>query len=408
MKLLRTIRLDPSDTFVFERAAEPGEWAVPGGFVFFDADPDELTGKARAAFRAGLLGVSSLGWSTLAQIVEASEQDRAEAVAQLAQRLMERFGAPDLASARAAAEEEVAFAASLTDHPLDTLIAVHRTREEGAVRETFRTLRPRAGEKPLRAFAFMEVEGEEEPGEAVDLVGMAQGERAMNDFWLSCGHHLLDRDEGGGLLVTDEFLKVYLARPELSPPPDAGVVERTLHASVLADPRRPVTASDIAALDDPDARENWELMIAFRDRLLRYPTLEAAYLALVREGMSGTPPIFLNQLVHVILRNALDGCDDPFVLRAAELFFRPQVVTLHEGSLLAADEETISGAGASPVSPLVSMLGLPAASAIDVLGEHNAEDISSAATSSTWRSTSPPAAAASRRWASRSSNGCAT
>ena len=195
----------------------------------------------------------------------------------------------------------------------------------------------------------------------------------MNDFWLSCGHHLLDRDEGGGLLVTDEFLKVYLARPELSPPPDAGVVERTLHASVLADPRRPVTASDIAALDDPDARENWELMIAFRDRLLRYPTLEAAYLALVREDMSRTPPIFLNQLVHVILRNALDGCDDPFVLRAAELFYRPQVVTLHEGSLLAADEETISGAGASPVSPLVSMLGLPAASAIDVLGEHNAD-----------------------------------
>ncbi|HVD73162.1 MAG TPA: DUF6505 family protein, partial [Xanthobacteraceae bacterium] len=27
MKLLRTIRLDPSDTFVFERAADPGEWA---------------------------------------------------------------------------------------------------------------------------------------------------------------------------------------------------------------------------------------------------------------------------------------------------------------------------------------------------------------------------------------------
>ncbi len=48
MKLLRTIRLDPSDTFVFERAAEPGEWAVSGAFMFGDADPDMLTGKARA------------------------------------------------------------------------------------------------------------------------------------------------------------------------------------------------------------------------------------------------------------------------------------------------------------------------------------------------------------------------
>jgi ADP-ribose pyrophosphatase YjhB (NUDIX family) len=176
VRLLRTIRLDPSDTFVFERAAEPGEWAVPGGFVFFDG-PDQLTGKARAAFRAGLLGVDSLGWSTLAQIVEATEEDRAEVVALLAQRLIDRFGAPDLAQARAAAEEEVTFAASLCEHPSDTLIAVHRTFEDGAVREMFRTLRARAGEKPLRAFAYVDVEGEEEPGESVDLVGMAQGDR---------------------------------------------------------------------------------------------------------------------------------------------------------------------------------------------------------------------------------------
>src|SRR5262249_12461511 len=90
------------------------------------------------------------------------------------------------------------------------------------------------------------------------------------------------------------------------------------------------------------------------------------------DGMGRTPPIFVNQLVHVILRNVLDGCVDPFVLRAAELFFRPQIMTLHEGSLLAADEETLAGKSATPVSPLVSMLGLPAASEIDVLGEDNA------------------------------------
>ncbi len=194
----------------------------------------------------------------------------------------------------------------------------------------------------------------------------------MRDFWLSCGHHLSDRDAGGGLVVTDEFLKVYFARPELTPPPEACVVERTLHSRLLADPRQPVAPEDIAAIADADARENWQLMIAFRDHVLRHKTLEGAYLALVREDMSKTPPIFVNQLVHVILRNVLDGCEDPFVLRAAELFFRPQTMTLHEGSLLAADEETISGTGATAVSPLVSMLGLPAASEIDVLGEENA------------------------------------
>jgi hypothetical protein len=192
------------------------------------------------------------------------------------------------------------------------------------------------------------------------------------DFWLSCGHHLLDREEGGGLLVTDEFLKVYLARPELAPPPDACAAERALHAALFADPRAPVAGSAIAEIADADARENWQLMISFRDHLVRHRTLEAGYLDVVRRELM-FPLLFVNQLVHVILRNALDGCEDPLVLRAAELFFRPQRMTLHEGALLAADEETVAGTSGAPLSPLVSMLGLPAAAAIDILGEGNAE-----------------------------------
>ncbi|HEX4556720.1 MAG TPA: DUF6352 family protein [Xanthobacteraceae bacterium] len=195
----------------------------------------------------------------------------------------------------------------------------------------------------------------------------------MKDFWLSCGHHLLDRDAGGGLVATDEFLKAYLARPELAPPPEACVVEKTLHAALLADPRRPIGAADIAAIADADARENWTLMIGFRDHLLAHPTLEAAYLALARRGAAGMPPLFINQLVHVILRNILDGCDDAFVLRAAELFFRPQRITLHEGALLAADEERIAGSNPAPISPLVSMLGLEKSADIDVLADANAQ-----------------------------------
>ena len=195
----------------------------------------------------------------------------------------------------------------------------------------------------------------------------------MKDFWLSCGHLLLDRDDGGGLLVTDEFLKAYLARPELAPPGDACIAERTLHAALLTNPRRPVAAAEIAAIADRDARENWGLMTAWRDRLVGHRTVEAAYLDLVRRGVGDTPPLFINQLVHVILRNLLDGCGDPFVLRAAELFFRPQRLTVHAGSLIAADTETVAGTGAQPVSPLVAMLGLPAPGEIDVLNADNAQ-----------------------------------
>jgi hypothetical protein len=194
---------------------------------------------------------------------------------------------------------------------------------------------------------------------------------APRDFWLSCGHHLLDRDAGGGLVVTDEFLKAYMARPEIVPPAEACAAERTLHRALLTDPRQSVSPARIAAIADADARENWEVLIGFRDHLVRHRTVEAAYLDIVRRNLR-FPHVFLNQMVHVILRNMLDGCQDAFVLRAAEMFFRPQKLTVHDGSLVAADEEAVSGLGGKPLSPLVSMLGLPAAAEIDVLSEDNA------------------------------------
>src|SRR5689334_13070496 len=129
MKLIRTIRLDLSDTFVFDRAAEPGEWAVTGTFIYADDDPSALQGKARAAFRSGFLGVASFGWSTLVQVVEASDGDRLAAIDTLAKRLVTHFCAPTMGDAVAAAEEEFQFAASLCNHPLDTLIAMHRSHD---------------------------------------------------------------------------------------------------------------------------------------------------------------------------------------------------------------------------------------------------------------------------------------
>lgn len=177
MKLLRTIRLDASDTFVFEKAAEPGEWAVSGAFAFWNSDPSALEGKVRTAFRSGFLGVSTLGWSTLVQIVEATDNDRKAVINTLAEQLVANFGAPTIDEAAAAAEEEVAFAESLCTQPEYTLVAVHRSFDEGAVRESFRTLRPRNGAKPARAFSFLEVEGEDEsPDESVSLISMAEQE----------------------------------------------------------------------------------------------------------------------------------------------------------------------------------------------------------------------------------------
>lgn len=195
----------------------------------------------------------------------------------------------------------------------------------------------------------------------------------MKDFWISCGHHLLDRNDSGGLVVTDEFLKAYFVRPELMPPEDACAVERRLHRDLLADPRRPVEAGEVAEIADADARENWQFVLAFRDLLLKHPTLEAAYLSLIRSGSINMPPLFVNQLVHVILRNALDGCEDPLMLRAAELFFRTQRLMLHESAVLLGDSEVIGGVNPTPVLSLMSMLGAVHDVEVEVLDADNAE-----------------------------------
>lgn len=176
LRLPRAIRLDPSDTFVFRRAAEPGEWLVTGSFLFDPAGVEALDAKGRTAFRSGFLGVASFGWSTLAVVTDASLQERDAAIEQLAAQLVERLGAPDLATARAAAAEEIAFAASLCDHPDQTLLALHRTLDDGEIRERFRTLTPRATHdtEGFRAFEFMEVEGEDGPLERVDLLDLGR------------------------------------------------------------------------------------------------------------------------------------------------------------------------------------------------------------------------------------------
>jgi Family of unknown function (DUF6352) len=198
----------------------------------------------------------------------------------------------------------------------------------------------------------------------------------MREFWVASGHHLTHRSDHGGLLATPELIMAYLARPELMPPADACDAERDLHASLLADPLRQVAKAEIAALADADARENWTFMINFRDRLMAAPTLEALYIALARKGAGELPPIFLSQLCHLILRNALEGCDDPYMLRAAELFYRGQLATIHDGTLLLADAEVVEAEQYTQhdihSSPLTAMLQPKAFGEMDVMDDENA------------------------------------
>jgi hypothetical protein len=162
----------------------------------------------------------------------------------------------------------------------------------------------------------------------------------LPDFWRNSGFHLLERDAAGRLALTDDFLRAYWLRPEVHPVEESNDAERALHGALMADPRRAVSAAELEAIGDDDARDNYRVVLRFRDRLLQAGTVEGAYQALFRTQVD-IPPLFVEQMVHVILRNLLDGDEDPLELRAAELFYREQKATLQEGHVLVADLETV-------------------------------------------------------------------
>ena len=147
--------------------------------------------------------------------------------------------------------------------------------------------------------------------------------------------------------MTDDFLRAYYGRPELLPDVECFAVESALHTRLLDDPRALVSPTDLASLPDPDARENYAVVLDFRDRLLHAGTVEACYLNTFRSGDVTLIPLFLDQMVHVVLRNVLDGLSDPFQARAAELLFRQQNATIQDGAILLGDTETVDMLGST-------------------------------------------------------------
>ncbi len=164
----------------------------------------------------------------------------------------------------------------------------------------------------------------------------------MNDFWRSSGYHLVARNGDGWLDVTDDYLRAYLLRPELRPVAESCAAEIALHEELMEQPRRAVPAERLAELADADARENYAVALDFRDRLVAAGTVEACYLKIFRDVDVTVPSLFIDQMAHLILRRILDGCDDPLRLRAAELLFRSQQVSLQDGAVMVADQETVT------------------------------------------------------------------
>jgi hypothetical protein len=200
----------------------------------------------------------------------------------------------------------------------------------------------------------------------------------MRDYWRHCGYDLLDKTAGGHLLVTDEFLRSLLQRPELAPVPQSCEAEVALHERLLAEPRSEVDAQ-LAALADEDARSNYAVWLRFRRRLTAHPTLEASYVALFRGEGVDVPPVLVHQLTQILLRHVLGGGATAMQARAAEMLFRPQRISVQDdGQVMAADDEIVErhaiSANFGTLGELLKQGGAaPRAAELDVLDEDNAD-----------------------------------
>jgi Family of unknown function (DUF6352) len=197
------------------------------------------------------------------------------------------------------------------------------------------------------------------------------------NYWNSSGLNQLHRTERAWLQPTDEYLRLFLARPELALVDESCRAERALHAALASAPSRAVPARDMEALQDEDARANYRMFVGFRDALLAAGTLEAYYLRLFQDQAVSIPPLFVDMLVHAMVHNLLGAEPDALEARAAEMLFRAQRVSVQEGQILAGDRETLdmlnetAGLGAMGRLLVQNKVSLTAQN-IEVLNDANA------------------------------------
>ena len=198
-----------------------------------------------------------------------------------------------------------------------------------------------------------------------------------SDFWKSAGFHLTERQSDGMLAVSPDLLRAYLTRPEVHPVDESCDQEHRLFEALMADPARAVSDTELAAIRDQDAADNYRIVLRFRDHLLAAGSVEAGYRALFDGTQIRVPPVFIDQMVHLILRSLLDVERDPFRLRAAEILFRDQKVSTEDGQILLADAEIVEmmseTGGLGGLGALLVESGTPVASvSLDVMTQENA------------------------------------
>jgi hypothetical protein len=201
-----------------------------------------------------------------------------------------------------------------------------------------------------------------------------------HNFWPSSGYTLLTQDDEGHLVVSDDFLRFLLERPELAPIASSCAAEIALHHSLSEQPRLAVSSQTLSGLQDSDAAENYAVWLRFRERLLAHPTLEASYMALFKGEGVDVPPLLVQHLTQILLRHVLGDEATPMQVRAAEMLMHTQKITvLEDGAVMAADDITVerhaTQGSFGSIGELLQQGGIKLRSVdLDVLNPDNQDD----------------------------------
>jgi len=202
----------------------------------------------------------------------------------------------------------------------------------------------------------------------------------MSNYWPNSAYQTLLSSPDGQLLVTDDFLRTYLQRPELSLVPESCAAEQALHQRLTENPRIEITEQEIAAMADEDIQENYRVWLRYRTRLLAASSLEGFYMSLFKGDGVDVPPLFVMQLAQIFVRHILGDDTHPLEVRMGEIFFRTQKITVLEDSIvMAADEEVVArNAQAGESGNIMDLLKgksmLTKSADLDVLYEDNAAE----------------------------------
>ena len=164
----------------------------------------------------------------------------------------------------------------------------------------------------------------------------------MRKFWPNSNYQFLSVNQDQQLIITDDFLRSYLSRPELALIQESCAQEQKIHQLLTDNPRAKIDSAEIKKMQDSDIQVNYEIWLRFRDKLAQASSLESFYLGLFQGDGVDVPPLFVDQLTQILCQHLLGENPSAIEARVAEILFRTQKITiLEDGHIMAADQITV-------------------------------------------------------------------